>query len=701
MHPASVGGTHANRMIHRESGQLSIGPYLIDSGGAVRALDPTVVHGRLTATLRHLRDPQHRIYLLGMEEELYEVDVRTLEATQLHDTDSIPMPGTHAKGGYTAQGRIVYSNNGERGWAPGSDTGVLAECVEGEWRVVERAQFTEVTGPDGIGGGKPDGRLWCLGWDKRSVILKLLEAGEWRTYRLPKGSYTHDAGHGWYTEWPRIREVTDGALLMHMHGLFWEFPRTFSVSDASGLRPIACYEKMPVDYCAWNGRIVMGCNDASRFENRFVSQPSSNLWFGTMDDLRNFGEPAGWGGVWVGDSVESGEPSDPFLVAGFERVTLHLAHVAQYPLSVEVQADTGGNGAWRTLETVVLPAGGYRPLEIPRAWRAEWIRLVPRDASYGVSAYFHLSSSYRARVARGSREVPLSFDGLAGIDDEGAEVGGIVRPRGGDLGTLHFLTEAGYYEAGANLTLSPTDDPEARDWLGANFALGEPDLAVDAASVVMTDESGRRWRLPKTDPRYDEPFTSGWPRGIREVVTERSLMNIHGTFYELPRPSSGGLERVKPICTHRKRITDFCSWRGLLVLAGTRADAEPDGHYVATEDGKAGLWFGNVDDLWRMGKPVGVGGPWKDAPVEAAEPSDPYLMTGYDRKRVELSHDSSEPVTFVLEVCFDYTGWRRHATLTVAPGETVTHVFPAWFSAHWVRVVSDRPCGATAWFVYE
>jgi hypothetical protein len=35
--PESVGGTHANRMIHRESNQLIMGPYFIDDKGTTRA----------------------------------------------------------------------------------------------------------------------------------------------------------------------------------------------------------------------------------------------------------------------------------------------------------------------------------------------------------------------------------------------------------------------------------------------------------------------------------------------------------------------------------------------------------------------------------------------------------------------------------------------------------------------------------------
>jgi len=28
-----------------------------------------------------------------------------------------------------------------------------------------------------------------------------------------------------------------------------------------------------------------------------------------------------------------------------------------------------------------------------------------------------------------------------------------------------------------------------------------------------------------------------------------------------------------------------------------------DEHYIPSDDKRAGLWFGNVDDLWRMGAP--------------------------------------------------------------------------------------------------
>src|SRR6478672_5877194 len=81
--PESVGGTPANRMIHRESQQLFIGPYVIDAKGVVRVITPQQMFGRLTGNARHLTDPVNKIYYATMEEGLYEVDVRSLAVTKL------------------------------------------------------------------------------------------------------------------------------------------------------------------------------------------------------------------------------------------------------------------------------------------------------------------------------------------------------------------------------------------------------------------------------------------------------------------------------------------------------------------------------------------------------------------------------------------------------------------------------------------
>ena len=194
-------------------------------------------------------------------------------------------------------------------------------------------------------------------------------------------------------------------------------------------------------------------------------------------------------------------------------------------------------------------------------------------------------------------------------------------------------------------------------------------------------------------------------RAVREVESERHLANIHGTFYEVPLITNGAppaFPLLRPVSSHSKQITDFCSWNGLLVLAGVRSDAANDGHVFADADNDTALWFGGVDDLWKLGKPVGRGGPWHDSEVQARIPSDPYLMTGYDRKSLELSHHSTQPVTITLQVDIDGTGlWVDYRAFQVEPNKTLTYQFPTGFSACWVRAVSDRDTKATLTLIYR
>src|SRR6056297_3167625 len=52
----SIGGTPANRMIHKESNQLFIGPYTIDANRNVRVIPYEEMPGRHTGNARHLSD---------------------------------------------------------------------------------------------------------------------------------------------------------------------------------------------------------------------------------------------------------------------------------------------------------------------------------------------------------------------------------------------------------------------------------------------------------------------------------------------------------------------------------------------------------------------------------------------------------------------------------------------------------------------
>jgi len=735
--PESVGGTPANRMIHRESKQLSVGPYFIDENRTVRAISPAVMPGRLTATARHLTDPANKVYIIDMEGMIYEVDVKTLASKRLF---AKPVPGWHGKGAYTAQGRLVIANNGDlaagkptepylAGASPkGPDeAGVLAEWDGKEWRIVERRQFTEVTGPGGIEGApSDDAPLWSVGWDRRSLILKLLDGGKWYTFRLPKADYTYDGTHGWHTEWPRIREVVPGAadgkpakLLMSMHGGWFDFPKTFSAANTAGLAPIASYLKITADFTHWNGRLVFACDDTAKASfmspgaphldthNFLIGQSNSNLWFADWQALRQAGRPAGNGGPWLRDAVKANEPSVPYLFAGYDARTLHLAHASAEPVTFTVET-SAGDGKWASLQKLEVPAKGYAFHLFPNDAAGQWVRLTPDKDAPAVTAFFNYGPG------GGAAEDRAPFAALADVTDAGAWTHAVGRPEGNDtilmgveartVDAAGKVGEPQYFHVGADMkyTALPAASAPAK-FLRDKAASTRPVFQLDDASVVVA-EGKKRFRLPRSNAAYDQPFATGWPRGVREVVTERALLNAHGTFYVLPRENSGGVAHIKPVCTHEKRITDFYSWRGLLVLAGTRADAKPDGHYFpATADaGAPGLWFGDIDDLWKLGKPRGRGGPWLRTAVEANQPSDPYLMLGYDRKTATLSHDAPSPVQITLEVDPAGTGqWLPFRTIEVPAGQPMTFAFPAGYSAHWVRAKAGAACRASVQFVYE
>ena len=109
-----------------------------------------------------------------------------------------------------------------------------------------------------------------------------------------------------------------------------------------------------------------------------------------------------------------------------------------------------------------------------------------------------------------------------------------------------------------------------------------------------------------------------------------------------------------------------------------------------------------MDDLWSFGKPRGSGGPWHQTAVKAGVPSDAYLATGYDKKRLTLSHSASEPTIFRVEADFTGTGnWAEVTELTVRAGKPLEYRFPDAFGAYWLRLVADKDTTATALFTYE
>jgi hypothetical protein len=389
-HPESRVGTYANRIIHKESNQLIIGPHAIDTHGNVRTFED-LVDVRLTATMRHLTDPANKVYFQGMEGEFFEADVHTLDTTLLFDLveEWDLKTKAHFKDAYTDHGRVVVVNNSyyPKDFERDESDGRLAEWDGESWQILARTQFNTVTGrcSGDLGRG-----IYAVGQDRASALLYVyLPNTDWKVYRLPRGTHTQD--HAWTTEWPRIREVESERWLMDASGIFYELPAMTYGDALWGIVPICRHLRIIGDYCSWNGLLVMAGDQTTPIfdSNPFVGQPQANLWFGKTDDLWSFGgKPAGWGGPWWETEVVADQPSDPFLMNGFENKCLHVSHPKHGSGRFTIELDFQGTGQWHAYAEVETDRG-YGQHVFPTGLSAHWVRLVPHQACTATAQFFY------------------------------------------------------------------------------------------------------------------------------------------------------------------------------------------------------------------------------------------------------------------------------------------------------------------------
>lgn len=370
-------GTHANRFLHKQSHQVFIGPYAIDVKGNWRFIE-SLKDIRITATMRHLKDPANLVYMLGMEGEFYELDVNTLKARLIEDlTKTLKLPRRpHFKGGYTGQGRVVVANNGY--YAYGEENPGLAEFDGTSWNILSNKPHMECTGRENM-----ENVIFTTGWDESSVLFSALVKGKWQRYRLPKAGHVHN--QAWQTEWMRIREVETEHFLMDIHGMMYELQPIAFEGGIWGVKPICSHLRIIPDFCGFRGLLALGGNTNSPNQDNYLyaGQPQSGIWFGKTDDLWQWGKPTGWGGPWRRAAVTAGKPSDPFLMTGFTGKMVHLK--SDKPTTITIEVDFLGNGEWERYERVVV--NGYARHIFPAGFSAHWVRLIS-SANCTASAEF-------------------------------------------------------------------------------------------------------------------------------------------------------------------------------------------------------------------------------------------------------------------------------------------------------------------------
>jgi hypothetical protein len=216
-----------------------------------------------------------------------------------------------------------------------------------------------------------------------------------------------------------------------------------------------------------------------------------------------------------------------------------------------------------------------------------------------------------------------------------------------------------------------------------------------------------------SDPENDPVWTIGWDHrslisekpvtfalevdskgdGTWATLTTLEVPPGHALFQEFTAAQTGSWIRVKsPVDltkvtasfhyrNHDKRTTTANPMFAGLAKPGSAAT-------------------GGIYDIWKLGNPRGKGGPWLDTAVNAGEASDPYLLTGFDRK--ELTLQAADDVGITAEADLTADGdWHSHASFTLKAGKPITHRFNPAFSAYWIRFKSDRATTATAQLSYE
>ncbi|MBN2584052.1 MAG: hypothetical protein JXL80_13385 [Planctomycetes bacterium] len=615
--PESIVGTHAGRMIHRESNQLIIGPYVIDAKGNVRVFDALARNERVTAIARHLADPARKVYVQAMEGKYYECDVYTLATKLLGDAkQELGVQGpAHFKGAYTSQGRYVVANNSYDGGDVSGRAhgryppreGRLAAWDGARWEIIHRTAFCDVTTAAGVDAAPDDdGPLWSIGWDKRSVLLAVLADGRWTTYRLPKGSQAYD--QAWCTEWPRIRQVDSGRWMLDMHGLFYSFPSTFRPGACGGLEPWAYHLRMTPDFCPWQGRLVLAGdqNSSMNHRHRTGGQPQSNLLFTSLDELEQWGRPSGWGGPWLDDEVRAGVPSEPLLIHGFPRRCLHLVQGVAASEAVRERC----TGAFKIvdlppalsgLETITIargsmqrPAPGYS-FEVDRdvvVYLAVHQRGNPRlpdgwDKTDMVIEWRHGDAYtdvvYRRRFAPGVVEIP-GHDGHNELNHYGVPHLCFLEPVAPVEGEL----QVSRLPDNLNARLSRQEAP--RPGVAAAFAIEIDRQGTGEWSdytTIRVPPGGYAWHVLPDD------LPACWLRITSDCDTTASAQLLFGPRSEARQsPGPGPFGSLSPLTKNKPRIHG-----GLLPFADrlwlcayrTGADGEPAegcGLYQLDEDAK-------------------------------------------------------------------------------------------------------------------
>lgn len=205
--------------------------------------------------------------------------------------------------------------------------------------------------------------------------------------------------------------------------------------------------------------------------------------------------------------------------------------------------------------------------------------------------------------------------------------------------------------------------------------------------------SWTKYRLPKAHDFWGN--TDDTNTRIRHVHPHATVADLFGICYivtdSYDTPGVPETFIPKPMGNHLSAFEDFTIWRGKLAVLGM------SNWYASHERSgvDSGLRVITLEDLYRMGKPHGHGGVWKDTSVSAGETSDPFLINGFDQKTLHLETDGATDFTIQVDPIGDKS-WKDYDMVPFGGAGYDEYIMSG--DGVWVRIKSSDAVTATVWF---
>jgi len=340
------GRDNFGRMWHKEKNLAIVGNFIVYEDGKVVDLVEKIGYEVFNgAVARDLTEPER--YVFGsVGKKVYRVDLETLTAVEVAD---------RGKRSWDMLTRFDKLWRCSTEFYP--EFGNLESYDGTTWKTERTGQFFACFSFYEWSNNP----AMFIGKDALSAFVDVTINGSTFTrYRLPFGLPNYELCEE--LRWV-VRPIESFRAIANIAGILYELPCWYGgkggdIKTTYGFKPVPiCNVPWSIfDMCTFNGYLVIGVSESYPPEYH-TGQPQSGLHFMPIEVLYVLGKPRGYGGVWKDTSVEADQYSDPFLIYGFDRKTIHLWTDTAGDFTIEV--DPTGNGDWKTYDTVTLGAGEY------------------------------------------------------------------------------------------------------------------------------------------------------------------------------------------------------------------------------------------------------------------------------------------------------------------------------------------------------